>query len=90
MHHTIEVEDLYFSYPDGRKALNGVTLSVAPGQKTALVGPNGAGKSTLLLHLNGVLRGSGNICVSGMEIDDDNIGHEILLVRANLFKLLSD
>lgn len=74
MHHTIEVEDLYFSYPDGRKALNGVTLSVAPGQKTALVGPNGAGKSTLLLHLNGVLRGSGNICVSGMEIDDDNIG----------------
>ena len=74
MHHTIEVEDLYFSYPDGRKALNGVTLSVAPGQKTALVGPNGAGKSTLLLHLNGVLRGSGHICVSGMEIDDGNIG----------------
>lgn len=74
MHHAIDVTDLYFSYPDGRQALNGVTLSVAPGQKTALVGPNGAGKSTLLLHLNGVLRGEGSVHVSGLEVGDDSIG----------------
>jgi cobalt/nickel transport system ATP-binding protein len=73
MHHTIEVENLYFSYPDGRTALNGVTLSVAPGHKTALVGPNGAGKSTLLLHLNGVLRGTGSVQVAGMEVKDENL-----------------
>ncbi|MFN2188680.1 MAG: energy-coupling factor ABC transporter ATP-binding protein [Candidatus Promineifilaceae bacterium] len=73
MHHTIEVENLHFSYPDGRTALNGVTLSVAPGHKTALVGPNGAGKSTLLLHLNGVLRGSGSVQVAGMEVKDENL-----------------
>lgn len=73
MHHAIDVKDLYFSYPDGRQALNGATLTVLPGHKTALVGPNGAGKSTLLLHLNGVLQGQGWIEVSGLEVNKENI-----------------
>jgi cobalt/nickel transport system ATP-binding protein len=78
MHHTIEVANLEFAYPDGRRALRGVNLSVAAGQKMALVGPNGAGKSTLMLHLNGILRGEGTVCVAGHEIDTGNLG----LVRA--------
>jgi len=86
MHHAIEVIDLFFSYPDGRNALNGVSLSVAPGQKTALVGPNGAGKSTLLLHLNGVLKGKGKIHVCGMEISDENIDS----VRASVGLVFQD
>ena len=43
----IEVADLVYEYPAVR-ALNGVSLSVAPQTITALVGPNGAGKTTLL------------------------------------------
>jgi cobalt transport protein ATP-binding subunit len=75
MHHTIEVRDLGFSYPDGRVALRGVTLHIGPGEKVALVGPNGAGKSTLMLHLNGILQpASGSVTVCGLAVGKETLG----------------
>jgi cobalt/nickel transport system ATP-binding protein len=70
----VQLDALSFSYPDGRKALDNVCLTIREGEKVALVGPNGAGKSTLLLHLNGILRGDGVIKVLGMPIGDGNLG----------------
>ena len=55
---SVEVEGLRFSYPDGREALKGLSLSIEAGERVAILGPNGAGKTTLALHLNGVLRPS--------------------------------
>jgi cobalt transport protein ATP-binding subunit len=80
MHHSIEVDQLSFSYPDGHPALADVCLHIAPGEKVALVGPNGAGKSTLILHLNGILTGQGRVTVCGLEVGEKTLGR----VRASV------
>jgi cobalt/nickel transport system ATP-binding protein len=54
-HHIVEALELAYSYPDGTKALDGVTFRIEHGESVAIVGANGAGKSTLLLHLTGCL-----------------------------------
>lgn len=56
MNSIIELEHIKFTYPNSEKGLQDVSLSVAEGQKTAVLGLNGAGKSTLFLLLCGVLR----------------------------------
>jgi cobalt/nickel transport system ATP-binding protein len=69
----IDIRGVEFSYPDGRKVLNGVNLSIAAGERVAVLGPNGGGKTTLALHLNGILQPhAGTITVSGVPVVEDH------------------
>jgi ribose transport system ATP-binding protein len=63
----LELLNIGKQYP-GVTALDGVSLSVAPGEVIGLVGENGAGKSTLMKVLGGVVApSSGRIRIDGVE-----------------------
>lgn len=95
----LELENVSFSYGDGDTVLDGVNLSIAPGEKVALVGASGGGKSTLVQALLGLypLR-NGSIRYGGVDVADigwdavrENVGvvlqHPVLFnanVRENL------
>jgi ABC-2 type transport system ATP-binding protein len=61
------------------KAVDGVDLSIAPGERVGIVGPNGAGKTTTLLMLLGAIEpDSGTVDLVGHRLPDgrsDAMGH---------------
>jgi ABC-2 type transport system ATP-binding protein len=66
----ISVEDLVEIYPDGTKALDGITFKVKEGEFFGFLGPNGAGKSTAIKVLTTLLKKtSGRATVAGYDLD---------------------
>jgi len=83
-------------YPNGVKALNGVTLQIEQGEFAFLVGPSGAGKSTLIkLVFREELPSKGQIYIGGRSVvrmrhrDVPNLRRQIGMVFQD-FRLLPD
>jgi ABC-2 type transport system ATP-binding protein len=67
----LEVRNLSKSFGD-RRALDGVSLDLAPGEILGLLGPNGAGKTTLVRSVAGrVQPEGGTLRILGFEPADD-------------------
>jgi peptide/nickel transport system ATP-binding protein len=68
----LEITDLTVTYPDGRRALDGVELRVEEGERCGIVGRSGSGKTTLARAVLGLLppgtQMSGSIRVAGHEV----------------------
>jgi len=65
----ISISHLSFSYPNGARALDDITLSCGSGEFLAVIGENGAGKTTLAKHLIGLLPPPpGTVTVAGKDI----------------------
>ncbi|GAB4451546.1 MAG: ABC transporter ATP-binding protein [Anaerolineae bacterium] len=70
----IHIDNLHFTYPSGVQALQGLSLTIEPGEQVAIVGQNGAGKTTLVRHLNGLLLpSSGSVRVGDWLTRDSSV-----------------
>jgi ATP-binding cassette subfamily B protein/subfamily B ATP-binding cassette protein MsbA len=65
----IVFDHVSFDYGNGRKVLDDVSFTIAPGQRVALVGPSGSGKSTIAsLLLRFYDPRSGEIRIDGVDV----------------------
>ncbi len=85
------ISGVNFTYPNGTKALNDLSLTIEPGKVTALVGLSGAGKSTIVNLLDKFYTpDNGTITLDGVPLQEwdtqslrDNIG--LVLQKNHIF-----
>lgn len=75
----IEIENLTMNYGDLR-ALDGLNLTIQPGELFAFLGPNGAGKTTAMKLLTGLMKpDDGRVRLCGHDIQQEPMKAKTLL-----------
>lgn len=70
----IQINNLRKIYrPGGKVALDGVNLTIGPGEVIGLFGENGAGKTTLMKCVLGLLKYEGTVTLDGEPVTPKNI-----------------
>lgn len=73
---SIELKNASFSYPGGFLANENLTLTIAPGERVAIVGQNGAGKTTCVKMMNGLHKPcDGDVLIDGENTRDFTAAH---------------
>lgn len=84
----IEFRNVQFSYPDGKIALDGISLEIQKAQTIALVGASGAGKSTIINLLPRFYDiQEGQILIDGLDIREttlESLRQQIALVSQEI------
>lgn len=82
----IRFDNVHFSYLDSNVAvIDGVNLSIEPGQRVALVGPSGSGKSTIATLLMRFYRPDDGV----IQLDGVNINDYLLADYRSMISLVS-
>ncbi|NHP15239.1 ABC transporter ATP-binding protein [Rhodococcus sp. IC4_135] len=80
----VEVDRVSYSYDNSTPVIDSISISIAPGERIAVVGSSGAGKTTLAKLIAGIIPvGNGRITVDGTPIDDlsdAELRHKVVLV----------
>ena len=83
----VELSDVAFSYTPDRELIRDLSLSVAPGQRIAIVGPTGCGKTTLI----NLLMRFYDVCDGSISVDGTDIrGITRASLRASWGMVLQD
>src|SRR6476660_5745692 len=86
----LELQNLSKTYPNGVRALDGISLSVGAGEIVAIVGSSGCGKSTLLRAISGLDRPSrGRVLLDGESVTSPHEKIGIVFQEPRLLPWLS-
>ena len=78
----IDIENVTFSYENGKNVLDNISLSIKKGEKVAILGRSGVGKSTLVKLLTGTYTDyTGSISVLGKVPTEKMLGTKISLLN---------